>query len=103
VRLQNGTEHARWHSTLERGLPPVSKSSVADGMPLDRGESGVKNCRMNWTIQKPTRDGWYWIRNAASEGWETIVEPQVVHVYGFDDGTPTVSFRPMKCAQTSQR
>jgi hypothetical protein len=24
---------------------------------------------MTWTIQTPTRDGWYWIRNAASEGW----------------------------------
>ncbi len=46
---------------------------------------------MNWTIQKPSRDGWYWIRNAASEGWETMVEPQVVHVYGFADGQPTVT------------
>ena len=46
---------------------------------------------MTWTIHTPTRDGWYWIRNAASEGWETMVEPQVVYVYGFADGTPTVT------------
>ena len=47
---------------------------------------------MNWTIQKPCRDGWYWIRNVASEGWDTVVEPRVVAVYGFEKGEPTVAF-----------
>lgn len=46
---------------------------------------------MNWTIKKPTREGWYWIRNSAMEGWEPITEPHVVYVYGFDDRTPTVT------------
>jgi hypothetical protein len=46
---------------------------------------------MNWTIKKPTREGWYWIRNSAMEGWDPIAEPHVVYVYGFDDGTPTVT------------
>jgi hypothetical protein len=97
LNTQDGT--APWRE----GYPQSVRVRLLTGCRLTGESLGVKNCRMNWTIQKPTRDGWYWIRNAASEGWETIVEPQVVHVYGFDDGTPTVSFRPMKCAQTSQR
>jgi hypothetical protein len=46
---------------------------------------------MSRTIRKPTREGWYWIRNSAVEGWESIAERQVVYVYGFDHGTPTVT------------
>ena len=46
---------------------------------------------MTWTIKPPTRDGWYWIRNAALEGWEGEPESRVVQVYGFGDGEPTVT------------
>jgi hypothetical protein len=47
---------------------------------------------MTWTIQRPVRDGWYWIRNAASDGWETVAGPHVVQVYGCAVGSPTVMF-----------
>jgi len=47
--------------------------------------------RLTWSIQWPTRDGWYWVRNAVAEGWEAETEPQVVRVYGFSDGLPIVT------------
>jgi hypothetical protein len=32
------------------------------------------------TIQRPKCDGWYWIRNAATEGWEAIAGPHIVQI-----------------------
>jgi hypothetical protein len=52
----------------------------------------VGNKSMTWTIQRPKCDGWYWVRNAATEGWEGDPEPHVVRIYGFTDGQPTVTF-----------
>ena len=46
---------------------------------------------MTWTLQRPIRDGWYWVRNAALEGREGDPEPRVVQIYGFADGEPTVT------------
>ena len=51
----------------------------------------VEDAGMTWTIQKPIREGWYWIRNSAVEGWQSDAGPCIVYVYGFDDGTPTVT------------
>jgi len=47
---------------------------------------------MTWTIRRPKSDGWCWIRNTASDGWETIAGPHVVQVYGCADGSPSVTF-----------
>lgn len=47
---------------------------------------------LTWTIQRPTRDVWYWIRNVASDGWETIAGLHVVQVYGCAEGSPSVMF-----------
>ena len=46
---------------------------------------------MTWTTDKPMREGWYWIRHSAVPGWEPLAEPHIVFVYGFEDGTPTVT------------
>ena len=54
------------------------------------GPAGV--AMMTWTIQRSKCDGWYWIRNAATEGWEPIAGPHVVQVYGCVDRSPTVTF-----------
>src|SRR5262249_14142923 len=47
--------------------------------------------RMTWTDCKPTRDGWYWIRNAHLVGRDDRTDPCIVYIHGFEDCKPTVS------------